>query len=294
MESEGMVSGEGWISDDSSFYGDEEEQDRWTSLCNGHTTMNTAAHDLNIILARARAKPAPDLHNIYEGRMDSWQLHESIDDFLERLPPGQTTVSICPWIWVANPHPSGRDRSGRSHAQDQLVPRGKLFLQQALQERDDIISENSRSAKGTVTRLLDQNGAHLKQKITDLAIDTNVLSGKWMLFRNAKSLESTWRKVAEATINNRLGTAAKVATDDGKGGDRLICVYTKDFRDAGDILRVVKEIAALGLLDGGRGIFYKSDAYTYLDIYGSNAPAYGLQASLFSSKKLLSSANYNN
>ena len=112
-----------------------------------------------------------------------------------------------------------------------------------------------------------------------------------MLFPDLDSLPRTWQLVVESTIHNRLGTAAKVATtNDDASRERLICIYTKNFRDTKDVLRVLKELEALGLVKTGRGVYYKADAYTYLDIYGKNASDYGLQASVYSSQKLLSSS----
>ena len=97
--------------------------------------------------------------------------------------------------------------------------------------------------------------------------------------------------VVEAVINNKLGPTAKVAPDEGKPKDRLICIYTKDFRDKADVVRVLQELVLMGLVGSERGIYYKSDTYTYLDIYGNTAPMYGLQASLYSSFKLLAEVN---
>lgn len=113
-----------------------------------------------------------------------------------------------------------------------------------------------------------------------------------MLFPNTIDLPRVWRLVVEGTIENRLGSGSKVATNNGGPESRLICVYTKDFRDTDDVLRVLQELDALGLVkQGSQGaIYYKSDAYTYLDIYGKNASEYGLQASLYSSQKMLASA----
>lgn len=115
-----------------------------------------------------------------------------------------------------------------------------------------------------------------------------------MLFPSPQDVNRVWRVVAQAVIDNRLGTSAKVATDNGTGAaNRLVCVYTKDFRDTDDILRVLKELIAMGLQeeDSIRGIYYKSDAYTYLDIYGPTASEFGLQASLHSSRNLLAAVN---
>lgn len=120
-----------------------------------------------------------------------------------------------------------------------------------------------------------------------------------MLFRSSTSppeysIESTWAAVAHATAAGQLGPAAKIATDDGSrrpGGSRLICVYTADFADKGDVRRVLDKLVGLGLVEGGaraKGIFYKADVLTHLDIQSGNE--WGIKASLYSSKEMLSKA----
>lgn len=85
-----------------------------------------------------------------------------------------------------------------------------------------------------------------------------------MLFRDANSVDETWAEVARATANNELGIAAKVAprppaagNGGSSGGDRLICVYTADFRDAKDLRRVAEQLRRLGLIGNGRPLYYK-------------------------------------
>jgi hypothetical protein len=87
---------------------------------------------------------------------------------------------------------------------------------------------------------------------------------------------------------DRLGIGAKVAADGDLGAVRVICVYTKDFSDKQDIRRVILELDRLNLLpkDKKKSIYYKCDAYSYLDIMSSNP--YGLSASLYASKDFLS------
>lgn len=108
-----------------------------------------------------------------------------------------------------------------------------------------------------------------------------------MLFPRIDDVPRYWYKVAEATADNRLGIGAKISTgldDDRK--ERLICIYTKDFSDMDDIRRVLQTLVDMDLVpDDGRGIYYKCDAYTYLDINSGNE--YGLAASLYSSKEML-------
>lgn len=70
-----------------------------------------------------------------------------------------------------------------------------------------------------------------------------------MLFPSVEDLTRTWRLVVDGVINNRLGPTAKVAPDQGKPGERLICIYTKDFRDENDVLRVLRELVSIGVSD---------------------------------------------
>ena len=64
----------------------------------------------------------------------------------------------------------------------------------------------------------------------------------------------------------------------------------KDFRDEDDVLRVLLELDSIDLITSGRPIYYKSDAYTHLDLYKETASNYGLQASLFTSSKMMAAS----
>lgn len=96
-----------------------------------------------------------------------------------------------------------------------------------------------------------------------------------------------WRVVAQATSAGKLGPTSKVATPDPNSGkdETLICVYTYDFTDQQDVRRVLDELVELELCrKDGRPIYYKCDAYTYMDITSNND--YKLRASLYSSAEL--------
>lgn len=90
---------------------------------------------------------------------------------------------------------------------------------------------------------------------------------QWMLFRKARDIDQAWGAIAKATANDELGIAAKVAPrpegDEGDGygdekSERLICVYTKDFRDLEDVRRVARALRELGLIPPrGRPLYYK-------------------------------------
>jgi hypothetical protein len=99
-----------------------------------------------------------------------------------------------------------------------------------------------------------------------------------MIFRNTDSIDETWEIIAKATANNELGIAAKVAPQDvgadERGQDRLICVYTADFRDIKDVRRVADKLKQLGLISArGQPLYYKPGRYSWLELplwFGAN------------------------
>ena len=82
-----------------------------------------------------------------------------------------------------------------------------------------------------------------------------------MLFCPPGEVNEVWRIIAKATANNELGLAAKVAPkpdNDDPRKDRLICVYTADFKDKPDVGRVLQKLRELRLVEAkGRPIYYK-------------------------------------
>lgn len=211
--------------------------------------------------------------------------NESIPDFLARLPPSKTSSEIGPWIWVYGPGPSsmgGRD-----------VPSFLKKGMDLLHGYEDTAASHraaheKSSAKTTapLTRKLNVLRRELEANILAAARESGVTAGKWMLFPTAKSVDSIWETIATAVANGDMGDGAKVATDDGSGKARLICVYTHDFGDKEDVKRVLGTLVNEGLVDEReKPIYYKCDAFTHLDIMSGNE--YGLKASMFSSRDLL-------
>ena len=222
--------------------------------------------------------------NPYEGDLMAKQLHEKVEDFLARLPASTTSVSSGPWIWVANPHSSPQRR--RSDVVSLRESGGKL-LAELRERRLKYEAKYSEKAPAAVTRAMKADREWLEQSIVRLAQKTNVISGKWMLFPSSAYVDNVWRKVVTATSEGMLGCSAKVATDDGSGKPRLICIYTEDFSNKEDVKRVLRQLEELRLVKSGQeeqGIFYKCDAYTHLDIMNGNE--YKIKASLYASKEL--------
>ena len=187
-------------------------------------------------------------------------------------------------MWGPKPHATeGGDIPG-------FTRKGTELLEAYEEESSRLRAAHEKSGAKTtasLTRKLNPLRRTLEQNIFELAKETGVTSGKWMLFPSVNDVDSIWKTAVTAMDEGKLGDAAKVATDDGSGDVRLICVYTRDFSDKEDVKRVLKTLVETGLVDEeSRPIYYKCDAYTYLDIKSKNE--YGLKASLFSSRDVLS------
>lgn len=224
--------------------------------------------------------------NLYESEKMAKQLNESLEDFLSRLKPSTTTIESGPWIWIANPHASNRHLYRN---QPRFVDEGNSLLGVYMSRKVKLEEENPMAAVATITRKLKPEREWLEESLLDLAKKFSVTNGKWMLFPTPKKVDEIWATVARGTLEGRLGSTAKVATDAGDGKpERLICVYTEDFSDVKDVRRVLKEMRRLGLVSSEKGakwIYYKIDAYTYLGITSEND--YKLKASKYSSKEML-------
>ncbi|NKY96693.1 putative phosphothreonine lyase domain-containing protein [Nocardiopsis alborubida] len=96
-------------------------------------------------------------------------------------------------------------------------------------------------------------------------------TGKWMPFTAPERVNGVWAAIVEATEAGRLGWKAKVATENKPGKDRLICVYTRDWRDRRDVARVLGELRAMGI---DQRLSYKEDAATHALLYGQGASLY--------------------
>lgn len=96
-------------------------------------------------------------------------------------------------------------------------------------------------------------------------------NGKWMWFRPPKSMDNDFLKVAMALQEFSLGKSVKVRPFGNSNETHTIpiIVYTEDFRDRDDVLRVGLALRSIG----ARGtISYKPDVFTLSEdgIYGTN------------------------
>lgn len=229
------------------------------------------------IQSRKLAKPdVSHFHNPYAGVKGAWQLTETVDTFLDRLPPATTDdTEVGPWIFICNPY---IDRKSKRLAQNQNIkgcedeaPEEEganlaLFVEGGM-ERLHLVTEfhdkvNQAPMLAPMrTREKSKASIDASRDILALAHAMHVRAGKWMLFCTAQTVNEVWDVVAKATASNELGIAAKVATRSqiDPRPERLICVYTADFHDKDDVERVALKLKQLGLVEG-RGkkpLYYK-------------------------------------
>jgi Domain of unknown function (DUF1917) len=230
--------------------------------------------------------PISDLFNPYANLPTAYKFDETIDEFLDRLRPSTATLETThsPWIWVANPYASSyrADVAGFKQL-------GFNLLEEFGTKRQDLEAQYPDKAPGSIARLLKPVREKLEADIHALAKEKNLTTGKWMLFPNERDIDVIWKKVALGTVENRLGCGAKIATQDDsetKSG-RVVIIYSEDFTDLDDVKRVLREIQDLGLggRDTARPLYYKLDAYTWLDLMHDNE--YKLKAIIYNSRDLL-------
>ncbi|KAF4955781.1 hypothetical protein FSARC_11761 [Fusarium sarcochroum] len=267
-------------SDDSDFYGDEgtvidlhrrvQDFDVESWMLQQQQSPGRALPRKNIVADTTH------LHNPYAGVHYAWQLTETLDEFLTRLPPKTTDITEdTPWIFICNPY---IPRVEKSMAQNQLS-RGNedeapeeegsktaLVMEGGLERLELLAKFNEGIRKSNKVPSTQEQEMYRERKrasddILHLAHAAKVRAGKWMLFCSPAEVNDVWEIIAKATANNELGIAAKVAprpVDEDSRKDRLICVYTSDFADKADVGRVLQKLRELRLVEiRGRPIYYK-------------------------------------
>ncbi|WP_175151326.1 putative phosphothreonine lyase domain-containg protein [Paraburkholderia ultramafica] len=93
-------------------------------------------------------------------------------------------------------------------------------------------------------------------------------TGKWCIFAPSSDVDQAWAKIKGAVEGDKL-LFAKVSTalrSMGRDG-HVICVYTRDWTDKQDLLRVREVLRSLGFVEE---LGYKRDIDTFNRIYGSD------------------------
>lgn len=102
-------------------------------------------------------------------------------------------------------------------------------------------------------------------------------SGKWLVYVDVNYVDNAWEPVRAATEAGQLGYSAKVATayrnpHAASARAKVICVYTYDWMDEPDVMRVREELRRSCAVK--RAISYKADSDTLADNYGPGLAKY--------------------
>jgi hypothetical protein len=96
-------------------------------------------------------------------------------------------------------------------------------------------------------------------------------SGKWLIWLQSQNIDRYWQAIREAVEQGKLGDQAKVSTAASKqvkqGKPYVICVYTYDYDDKPDVMRIREGLRNLGIR---REIPYKADEDTSALRYGND------------------------
>lgn len=101
-------------------------------------------------------------------------------------------------------------------------------------------------------------------------------TGKWLVFVPARQVDQWWELIRLATEQGLLGISAKAATARPNElatsqRTKLICVYTRDWQDHADVLRVLQQLRDLGVISR---LSYKTDQATASGVYGTGSAMY--------------------
>lgn len=95
-------------------------------------------------------------------------------------------------------------------------------------------------------------------------------AGKWLIFLDKDSADALWELIREETWAGNLGISAKVSTvkeNPQSRDDRLVIyVYTADWRDTDEVMRVRERLRDFGITDR---IGYKRNIETFAGEYSS-------------------------
>jgi hypothetical protein len=135
-------------------------------------------------LAKEKARDKAKLYNPFQGQDCARRLEESLEEFLERLPPSTSVISDeLPWIYCANPYVPRRDCKDCETNAIYGPREGFLNLCEALLE--DLEEQMAKlkidmegKPAGMLTMAVNQKRSEVVEKIHQHAIDLGVKTGK--------------------------------------------------------------------------------------------------------------------
>jgi hypothetical protein len=93
-------------------------------------------------------------------------------------------------------------------------------------------------------------------------------AGKWLIFQEPGLVDEAWKKVRNASVALDLGISAKVSTSkpnpESRDNRKVIYVYTKNWADETDVMRVREVLRTLGFIER---LGYKRNIETFAGEY---------------------------
>lgn len=173
-------------------------------------------------------------------------------------------MSVCRECCLAKKRETARQSAIQAEERAQKREQTKA-LREAIKQR-----AYQRIADDTLPTQEDQvHWIYADREIEGYPDDTD-RSGKWLIWLSPETIDRYWVKIRDAVRAGKLGDQAKVSTHRALSEQRpryVICVYSYDYNDVADVMRIREELRKLGIQ---REIIYKSNEDTRNMLYGSN------------------------
>lgn len=137
-----------------------------------------------------QVKPETELFNPYEGVPNARQLTETVEEFLQRLPPATTKASSSlPWIFISNPYRKapmftqradvlGECAPSENENREGFIERGQELLQDLRVFRNHIESQKQNASESAVNKAVTPHKNIIIKKMLEAAAEYHCTSGK--------------------------------------------------------------------------------------------------------------------
>lgn len=120
------------------------------------------------------------------------------------------------------------------------------------------------------TAIQERGWIYVYREAPGYPLDHPLRSGKWLVFLSNATIDRYWPLIGDAVVAGKMGDSAKVSTAGSaapRNGRHVICVYTYDYEDKDDVMRIRQALRECGIL---RPVSYKRDLDTALLRYNTD------------------------
>ena len=185
---------------------------------------------------------------------DTLATPSALNAFLARWPPSRTPAYYAPWI---------------------AIRRIPWNTSTGAQPNADPSTQGDIAGLVETFQSLVQTGTPITTELLDtISSNHSVKSGKWMVFCDPSSIDTTWADIARMVCFTRRRGQAKVSPRSVDAGGKpldedthVICVYVDDYTDEEEVMKLRQDLRDVGI---GWTLSFKPDSYTHLGIYSGN------------------------